>query len=247
MPSNAEILLGRIAVKLKFLSEEQLAGAVKLQETAPAKALGSILLERKLLTQDQLNKCLEIQKQRMQMASPGSNKKTEAILFGKLVIQRKLATTEQVNECLRAQVADSEKGGGKTLGEIMVEKGFLKPEQVRQVLSTQQKKTMLCATCKLSFTVVTTSAAVNVKCPKCKGPLVDALKSAPVKTDAEFGTMIARVVDLQLKPADVSGAAVTANMIKTKCVICDTEFTGAKDATGRVKCPQCMSTFSPRR
>lgn len=247
MPSNAEILLGKIAVKLKFLSEEQLAVAVKAQEAAPAKALGSIFLEKKLLTQDQLNKCLEIQKQRMQMASPGSNKKTEAILFGKLVVQRKLATPEQVNDCLRIQAAESEKGGGKTLGEIMVEKGILKPEQVRTVLSTQQKKTMLCPTCKLSFTVVTTSGSTNVRCPKCKGPLQEAVKTAPVKTDAEFGTMIARVVDLQLKPKDVSGAAVTANMIKTKCVICDTEFTGAKDATGRVKCPKCMSTFTPRR
>lgn len=247
MPSNADILLGKIAVKLNFLTEDKLAAAVKLQEKTPARSLGSILVEQKLLSQDQLTKCLEIQKQKMQTPTPASDKKTQAALFGKLVVARKLATPEQVNECLRLQEADTAKGGTKTLGEVMVEKGYLKPEQVRQVLSSQQKKTMACPKCKLSFTVVTTSATANVKCPKCKGPLQEATTTAPVKTDAEFGTMIARTVDLQLGPKPAAPATSTANMVQTKCVICDNEFTGAKDGTGRVKCPKCMSTFSPRR
>lgn len=245
MPSDAEKLLGKIALKLNYVDEKTLDAALKLQEASPSKPLGEILVERKAINPKQLEHLLKLQKDRMQSVDPRLRKRKESVLFGKLVVTQKLATLEQVNECLRLQAQD--KGTGQTLGEVMVEKGYIKPEDVRRVLGSQKKKTMHCAACNLSYTVITTTGSTKIKCPKCKGLLVEHKKSESVKVDAEFGTMIARAVDLQLAPPKVARAASSTNMMRTRCVICDNEFVGTLDSTGRIRCPKCHSIFTPRK
>jgi phage FluMu protein Com len=243
MPSDAEKLLGKIAVEKRFLSPEQLDSCVKIQEgLAISRPLGSIFLENKLLSQKQLDELVKLQKERMTQVDPATKRREQAKIFGQQVVKLKLATLERVNECLRLQAQDTT---GKTLGEVMVAKGYLKPEDVRKALASQQKKTMRCPACNLSYTVATTTDATKVKCPKCKGLLVEQKKTETVKTDAEFGTMIASALDLQLnRPKPVTA---TTTMINAKCVICDNEFTGALDSTQRIRCPKCQSIFTPRR
>lgn len=245
MPSDAEKLLGAIALKLNYIDQKTLDAAVKVQETAPSKPLGEILMERKVINQKQLDHLLKLQSDRMQSVDPRLKKRKESVLFGKLVVTQKLATLEQVNECLRLQAQD--RGTGRTLGEVMVEKGYIKPEDVRRVLGSQKKKTMRCEVCNLNYTVMTTTGSTKVKCPKCKGLLIEQKKGESIKPDAEFGTMIARAVDLQLAPPKVARAASSTNMMRTRCVICDNEFVGTLDSTGRIRCPKCHSIFTPRK
>jgi hypothetical protein len=69
-----------------------------------------------------------------------------------------------VNQCLRLQ---AEPGESRSLGEILVAKGFLTPIQVKEILNKQLKKIMSCPACKLSFTVLTLSEGKRIDCPKC--------------------------------------------------------------------------------
>lgn len=246
MPSNADLLLGKIAVQSKLATQDQIDGCIKEQEKLkPPPSLGQLLLQKKVINPKQLEQLVKIQQERMQTTDPITKKRKEAEIFGKLVISKKLATPEKVNECLRIQAQDPK--DPRTLGEVMVAKGYLKPEDVRSILGAQKKRTMKCAKCNLSFTVATTHESSNIKCPKCKGPLTEQSAKAPVKTDAEFGTMIARAVDLQLPAKPAAKPAAPAVSVSVVCVICDNPFEAAPDATGRVRCTKCQSIFTPRK
>src|SRR5262245_66569268 len=104
----------------------------------------------------------------MDLVDPLVKKRKEAVLFGKLAIKLGLVTPDEVNECLRFQ---AEPGETRSLGEILVERGFLTTIQVKDILEKQLKKIMSCPTCKLSFTVLTLSEGKRIDCPKCKGTL----------------------------------------------------------------------------
>ena len=68
-------------------------------------------------------------------AEAGESELGGVLLFGKIAVLMKFATDEQVNECAREQ------GAGKSaekLGEILVAKGYMIPEQRDLVLSVQQ-------------------------------------------------------------------------------------------------------------
>lgn len=246
MPGDAELLLGRIALKNHYVSRKQLDEALRHQaSTTPVRPLGVILLEQKSITFKELNHMLRIQRGLMRAVDPLLKKTKEAILFGRLVVREKLATPEKVNECLRLQEHDI--GGGKTLGEIMVECGHLAPADVRRILAMQQKRTMRCGTCKLTYTVTSTNKASTVPCPGCQRPLVEQKGSASTRTDAEFGTLIARSVDIQLQPPPVSHASSSEILLKTRCFVCTHTFVGALDSADRIRCPRCLSVFKPRR
>ena len=68
------------------------------------------------------------------------------------------------------------------------------------------------------------------------------------RPDAEFATQVMRSVKAGLPPvgtpAPVKGP--TEKRKKCECVICDNEFDAALDSSGRVQCPKCYTTFTPR-
>lgn len=250
MPSNADLLLGKIAVKLRYLTEEQLREAIRIQSAqSPPRPLGEILVEQKFLTPEQLRTALEIQRRKLEAVDPRLREKKNAVLFGKIAVKMGLATEAQVNECLRIQ--ETEGAQGRSLGEIMVEKGYLTREQLHKILAAQQKILMRCPKCSLTFNVLSTRGGAGAKCPRCKGPLEKvqpASRRIPIAPDAEFGTMIARAADLHGRPQPPADKhATTARMIRTSCVICGETFTDAPDETGRVSCPKCHSSFTPKR
>ncbi|MBI3831293.1 MAG: serine/threonine protein kinase [Planctomycetes bacterium] len=59
------------------------------------------------------------------------------LLFGSLAASRKFARPEHVSECLQIQANAEGSGARRSLGEIMVAKGYLTPEQVAQILELQ--------------------------------------------------------------------------------------------------------------
>jgi len=52
------------------------------------------------------------------------------ILFGRILLKNRLATFAQIQDCLRL-------AKGQTLGEVMIQKGLIKPAQARQVQKAQ--------------------------------------------------------------------------------------------------------------
>ncbi len=247
MPADEDLLFGKIAIGEGFCTQAQIDECVRVQSYSKSPtALGELLLFKGHITSQQHAKVLEIQKKNLQTVDPLAKKRREAQLFGKLAIREGLLTEEEVNDCLRDQGMEGET---RTLGEIMVAKSYLTVQQVKDLLSKQLKKVMSCPNCNLSFTVMTLSQGKQIDCPRCKGPLLDGKATRSIRTDAEFATQsfrrVKEEVPIEARP-DTRRVPVTAKSVKAACVVCDHEFTGPLDSTGRLRCPSCNTSFTPR-
>lgn len=155
------------------------------------------------------------------------------LLLGKLAVRERICTQQQVDECLQMQ---SMTGSTAPLGDLLLFKGYLTGTQLKDLLSKQHKKLMICPSCRLSFTVLTLSDGKSPRCPRCKGPLAESGREGPTRTDAEFATGRVQVIPPQIGPR-----------VPHVCIICEESFVEAVDSAGRVRCPGCRSTFTSNR
>ena len=171
MSIREELLLGKIAVELGFLSKEQLDRAVSIQEEeVPPPPLGGLLVDKGFLKPEDLAQILAVQKTRFQAKADYADARLENILFGRLVVHLGLVSQEQVNECLRIQ-AKVEDEVDVRLGEILVKKGYISRDAVRKLLSIQNKKILFCRKCSDQVNVVGFQQDQQYDCPHCGGPL----------------------------------------------------------------------------
>ncbi len=247
MPSDNDLLFGKIALSQGYCSRAQVDECVQMQSSGEADAaVGELLLFKGYITSPQHAQVLEIQKRNLQARAPESQASKEAGLIGKLAVREGLLSEDEVHECLRAQAKEGEK---RTLGEIMIEHGYLTVAQVKDLLGKQQKRLMNCLPCNLSFTVLSLSQGNQVKCPRCKNPLREGKATESTRTDAEFATTVLRIVKSEVPPAVRPPTRVispSAKRVNTLCIICGAVFDGAIDSTGRLRCPSCNSSFTPR-
>lgn len=233
MGASKDLLLGRIAVEKGFVPAAKVEECIKIQQQTH-QPLGQILVQKGYLSAVQLELLIHAQQEQLNAVDPLTKRRKEAVLFGKLAVREGYVTLDALNECLAIQAGAGET---RTLGAILIERGYLTERQVQDLLKKQFKRIMRCDACHLRFTVLTLSEGKNARCPKCKGPLVEVQVATgeEVATHAEFQTMILKTV----KPE-------AGKPLKATCVICDHPFQGTPDATGRVQCPACKSTFLPR-
>lgn len=250
MPASRDLLFGQIAVNQKFCTPAQVDECARLQlqmqsPHQPAPKLGEILVEKGYLTRDQIGRVLEIQKRNFSSVDPLVKKRKEAVLFGKMAVRQGLATQEEVDEALRLQAQPGEK---RSLGEILVSKNYLTAVQVTELLGRQLKKVMNCSVCRLTFTVLTLSDRKRIECPKCQAPLEEGRFSDSTRTDAEFATQVLRAVKAGVPGAGKDSRVIPAPSEKhpVTCVVCDASFQAPVDTTGRVRCPTCHTTFTPK-
>lgn len=165
------LLIGQIALELKFLTREQLQECVDLQAgQVQPKPIGTLLVESGFLTEAQLQSAMEEQKRRLEEPLPYAPAQRGAVAFGRLIVDRGLARQEHVNEALRAQQDLAERGVRKRLGELLVEAGHLPSEAVGEVLRSQGKVLMACTFCGAHLNVLSTIAE-GYPCRKCGMPL----------------------------------------------------------------------------
>ena len=249
VPSDSDLLFGKLAVRMGLCTEPALAGCVVLQGNGPDRLpLGRVLVNAGFLTEEQYSQIIAAQQRNLSAVDPLLKKRREAVLFGKLAVREGLLDAAQANECLAQQGAPGEK---RSLGEIMVAKGFLTVTHVRNLLAKQQKRIMNCGLCNLSFTVLSISSGNKVvACPRCKMPLEEGPASASTATDAEFATQVMLAAKHEVPPAARQETRIMSKdavVITTRCVVCDQKLKGVLDSTGRLRCPTCLSTFVPKR
>jgi len=242
--ASGDLLFGKLATGKGYCTQEQVDKCVAIQAADPDRVpLGRILVQEGFLSEEQHSELLALQRKNMIAVDPLHRKTKEATLFGKLAVHEKLVTEEQLNECLRLQARDGEK---RTLGEIMVSRGYLNRAQVEQLLGRQLKKIMSCPACQLSFTVVTVAPQKKISCPRCRGELREGKPSDSVRTDAEFATTIVRAMRTEgpkPSPPERPAPPPGAKRLKVNCIICNNTFEDVVDATGRVRCPSCHVTY----
>jgi hypothetical protein len=248
VPSDTDLLFGQIALSKGFCTQKQIDACVGVQSARKdGRPLGRILLDEGHITEEQHSAVLAFQRENLKAVDPLVKMRKEAVLFGKLAVREGLITEREANECLRDQAAQGE---SRSLGEIMVSKGCLTTEQVKDLLAKQQKKIMNCPVCRLSFTVLSISKDKRVECPRCKGPLAAGKPTDSTRTDAQFATQVLRATKGELPSGAVTDSRIippNAVKLKVTCIICDTPFLGPVDSTGRVRCPSCQTLFVPAK
>jgi len=243
LPSDIDLLFGQIAIGKGFCTKDAIDRCLALQGAGPDRIpVGRILVNEGLLTEEQHSKILALQREKMRARDSITKRRKEATLFGKLVLRERYLSEAEVNECLRLQAAEGEK---HSLGEIMVEKGYLTPDQVKAILAKQEKKIMNCRTCRLSFTVLSMSQNKKIDCPRCMGPLQDGKPSDSTRTDGEFSTKILTAAAAEGSHPEKSPAALPkARRARVSCRICGIPFEGILDSTSRIRCPSCHTAFT---
>lgn len=248
MPSDSDLLFGKLAVSMGFCSQEGIDACLLVQAASPDRLpLGRVLINEGHITEGQHSQILVEQRKNLNVIDPLLKRQRESILFGKLAVREGLLTAAQVNECLQQQAT---MGDTRSLGEIMVSKSMLTFKQVKDLLARQEKKIMSCPACKLSFTVMSISQGKKVvSCPKCKGPLSDGKSSESSGTDAEFATQVMQAAKHEAPPGtrhETRVMSAKGPIITTRCVVCDQKLRGVLDSTGRLRCPSCHSSFVPK-
>ncbi|HEX7898545.1 MAG TPA: protein kinase, partial [Planctomycetota bacterium] len=94
------------------------------------------------------------------------------INLGDWCLSRGLATREQLDACLALQRERLKAGGpAPRLGEILVERMILTPQQVVEALSAQLQEIRVCDQCGVRVNVPRRADASAYRCPRCQGTL----------------------------------------------------------------------------
>jgi hypothetical protein len=129
------LVIGELAVRDRLISRDQLEDVVDVQQRGGfSRPLGSLMLERRLLTRTQLDGLLKRQKQVLQ-----DYEKTLSVsgLFGRIAIEIGLINEKQLAEAIRLQLAaDFEKKHTK-IGQILLAMKAISPTQFWEVIHSQ--------------------------------------------------------------------------------------------------------------
>jgi hypothetical protein len=135
-PENPH-LLGQIALQEGFLRKPQLQECLEKQATSEVeKPIGWFLVEAGHLTPEQLAKALKIQETRFENVAADPSR---GGLFGQLAVRLGYVTRPQIHEALREQQAVGRGESSLLLGQILLRKKHLTPDQFLEILRRQKK------------------------------------------------------------------------------------------------------------
>jgi serine/threonine protein kinase len=101
--------------------------------------------------------------------------------LGEWCLRNGLATAEEIDACLKIQrAAESEGRPAPRLGEILVDRGVLTPQQVTKALAAQRKQIRQCPRCGIQINVALRGDAAQYRCARCNGPLTAPSSTFPL-------------------------------------------------------------------
>src|SRR5436190_2347567 len=168
---RGDLLLGKIALREGLITREQLFDCLQAQERNPSKSIGSIMVARGYLRNEDVDRLVELQKRAFQSGPDGASPQNRrSILLGKILVDRGLATEYQVNECLRLQGRMSELGINPVpqLGEILIRRNYVDKDALETALQLQNLQLYTCPECGAAIEIAETSAPrEEYKCKAC--------------------------------------------------------------------------------
>ncbi|MBV8882303.1 MAG: hypothetical protein JO332_20265, partial [Planctomycetaceae bacterium] len=170
---RGDLLLGKIALREGLITREQLFDCLQAQERNPSKSIGSIMVSRGYLRNEDVDRLVEIQKKAFEGLTPGEAgqpPQRRNILLGRLLVDRGLATEYQVNECLRLQGRMAELGINPVpqLGEILIRRNYVDKAALETALQLQNLQLYTCPECGSAIEVTeSTAPREEYKCKAC--------------------------------------------------------------------------------
>jgi len=133
---DAYLVMGKLAVKYKFVDEEQIREALSIQKQerldGKKTLLGEILVAQGIMSQNQLDFLLSIQKV---IETRKMDRK-----FGMIAVKNEFATQEDVEHALTEQKKSYEKTKTvKMIGDILVESNVMTRDRCDAILKKQQR------------------------------------------------------------------------------------------------------------
>jgi serine/threonine protein kinase/predicted RNA-binding Zn-ribbon protein involved in translation (DUF1610 family) len=168
---RGDLLIGKIALREGLITREQLFDCLQAQERNPSRSIGSIMVSRGYLRQEDVDRLVELQRKAFEATPEGDGTPNRrSILIGKILADRGLATEYQVNECLRLQGRMTELGIKPVpqLGEILLRRSYVNKEALETALQLQNLQLYTCPDCGASIDIPAESPArEEYKCSAC--------------------------------------------------------------------------------
>jgi len=129
------LVIGELAVRDRLISRDQLEDVVAVQAKSNfTQPLGSLMLERKLLTKAQLEGLLQRQKEALQEYEKALS---VSGLFGRIAIEVGLITEKQLNEAIRRQLSLDFEGKHTKIGQILLAMKAIRPSGFWEIIRAQ--------------------------------------------------------------------------------------------------------------
>jgi len=199
--SIKDLLLGQLAIEKGLITQAQLSEVMKEQQdgtkvdpnatvsptsnTRASRPLGTLLLAKGMIKEQDLVALLEEQSRRLESVKNVQKMQKVEYLFGQLLVKYNLATMLQINKCLEIQLKMAEKGVTPIprLGELLVEHGFVDKKTVADVLKMQDKDVLFCTGCGRQYNVVGLEEGKAYKCKECGGVMLKRALLESLKAD----------------------------------------------------------------
>jgi hypothetical protein len=199
--SIKDLLLGQLAIEKGLITAAQLSEVMKEQQdgtkidpnatvsptsgTKTSRPLGTLLLAKGMIKEQDLVALLEEQSRRLESVKNVQKMQKVEYLFGQLLVKYNLATMLQINKCLEIQLKMAEKGVTPIprLGELLVDHGFVDKKTVADVLKMQDKDVLFCTGCGRQYNVVGLEEGKAYKCKECGGVMLKRALLESLKAD----------------------------------------------------------------
>jgi hypothetical protein len=153
MLSESERRLARLAVQKKYLTGTQLCICIESRRST-AIPLDRIFVEHGFLTVQEAEELRRLTEEATPSVPP----------FGELLIQRGLASDTQILDAYAAKTHLASQNVHRYLGEILVERRVISPDQVTETLARQGKRVVECDGCGYRFNAAHDE---GYECPEC--------------------------------------------------------------------------------
>ncbi|MBI3270532.1 MAG: anti-sigma factor antagonist [Planctomycetes bacterium] len=213
MPSQADMLFGKLAVMNRMVTQEQIDECIRIQEVNRQMGLdlsmGEILVRKSYLTKEQVDTVARAQQY--------LEARKEDVRFGELAARNGFVTKERIQECLQVQEALFKQNKPfPRIGQVLLEKSFITRQQISAILTAQLRlKTVEDAP-------VGGTEAGGAGAPGGGASPIEAPKESALVKEAEaghkFGTQVITAGELMKAKIDkelkIEGLTVTVRTVK---------------------------------
>ena len=129
------LVIGELSVRENYLTREELEELVGLQQrNGFTQPLGALMLERKIITREQLDALLKRQRQ---VITDYEKALSVSGLFGRIAIEQGYISEKQLAEAIRRQLAMDFDGKHAKIGQILLRQKAITPAQFWEIIRSQ--------------------------------------------------------------------------------------------------------------
>jgi signal transduction histidine kinase len=183
---SSDLLFGRIAVALGYLSTAQVDAAVAAQPATATTPIGELLMAGGLLDRSERDEILATQRRRMSEPHPRvAETPLGDGLMGQILVARGYLTDGQLHHCLRKKQALEGSGDAPRLGSLLVGEGLVSRDGILEALVAQGQRLLLCPDCGGRFNSFAAGGALSVRCPRCGAGLGEEGAADSIEVDGD--------------------------------------------------------------